>query len=58
MNDQDKVKRAQMMKDLNENFPSIIESITLQAKMTRVRYKALINEGFTVDEALKLCAIA
>lgn len=37
------------------NLPDMIEFYNYESKLVRSRYLALIKEGFTEDQALKLC---
>ncbi|CAG0966393.1 hypothetical protein MTYP_01016 [Methylophilaceae bacterium] len=46
---------AQELKTLKDNIPAMLELQRLQAKMMREKFLALINEGFTEEQALKLC---
>lgn len=48
-------KIAQDMKMLQNNMPALIDAARLQARLTRVRYLALVAEGFTETQALQLC---
>jgi hypothetical protein len=41
---------------LNE-IPNMIEHIQIMAQLTKVKYDALIAEGFTETQALELCKI-
>lgn len=46
---------AQEIKRLRDNLPAMLELQRLQAKMMREKFLALIKEGFTEEQALKLC---
>lgn len=48
-------KIAQDMRVLKDNMPALIDAARMQAKLVRVRYLALVAEGFTEDQALELC---
>lgn len=52
------VALAQAVKDMRERMPALLELNLLQAKLIRAKYLALVSEGFTPDQALKLCAQA
>jgi hypothetical protein len=59
MNDDDKRERqqvttAQLLKQAQENFPAQIELERYLAKLTRIKYLALVEEGFTESQALDL----
>ncbi|MGK5020734.1 hypothetical protein [Janthinobacterium sp. LB2P10] len=41
--------------DLLDNWPMQIEIIAWKAKESRAKYLALLREGFTEDQAIKLC---
>ncbi len=55
MSEKENAKIAMDIKDLKENLPALIELNQLQAKLMRVKFMALINEGFTIDQSLVLC---
>jgi len=57
MKDEDKprVALAQLVRDLREQLPAHIELAQLQAKISRAKYLALVNQGFTEVQALELC---
>lgn len=45
-------------KDFEEfkaSFDTILEFYKYEAKITRTRYLALVEEGFTEEEAMELC---
>jgi hypothetical protein len=43
---------------MREELPAQLEYIELQAHLTRARYMALLKQGFTHDDALRLCTQA
>lgn len=49
-----KNEAKEALRELREALPEYIKSLTLIAQMTRAKYKALIAEGFTPEEALEL----
>jgi len=59
VNDQERVKKAQALKNLREiiaeEWPAELERFAILAKLLRAKYLALIKEGFTPAEALELC---
>lgn len=57
MEDPDKSKKdfSTAVKYLQENILASIDFEKYNAKMRKVRYDALIAEGFTKNEALLLC---
>ena len=60
-NDTNKLLRDIKLKDiasrLSEELPMLILSFEWQAKCHKVKYDALIKEGFTAGEALELCKV-
>lgn len=59
MNDDDKRERqqvtvAQLLKKAKEDFPAQVELEQYLAKLTRIKYLALVGEGFTETQALDL----
>jgi hypothetical protein len=54
MTDQERVKSAQALKAIKEDWPAIVERYALFAAMHRTKYLALIKEGFTPEQALEL----
>ena len=53
--DKPKVALAQAVRELRENIAAHIELNQLQARLTWVKYQALLKEGFTEAQALMLC---
>ena len=53
--DADKVSMAQAVKNMLENMPALMEFERVNARLTRAKYLALVEQGFTKDEALALC---
>lgn len=53
--EEQKVEMAKQLKNIRENLPAHIDLMLLDAKMTRVRFMALVTEGFTEAQALELC---
>lgn len=48
---------AALMRDiqaLKHNLPEFLESVSIQAKITRHKFEALKKEGFTDEQALEL----
>jgi hypothetical protein len=43
------------LRDMIANMATTLQFIEISAKMTRVKYNALIKEGFTESQALELC---
>lgn len=48
-------KLAEAVRDLRKNLPNLIVAQELHAQVTRAKFVALVNQGFTVAEALELC---
>lgn len=46
---------AQILKNMRETWPLQLDIFALKAKTARARYLALRAEGFSFDEALRLC---
>jgi len=53
--DKQKVTLAQSVRELRENIPAMIELTKLNAQITRVKYLSLVEQGFSTDQAHKLC---
>lgn len=53
--DAKRVTFAQLMARAKEEMPAQIEFEQFQAKLKRVRFLALIAEGFTETQAMDLC---
>lgn len=49
------MKLTKILNDLREELPVQIKLSVEMAKLTRARYKALIDSGFSKTEALQLC---
>lgn len=54
-NERARAKSAQELKQLQSNMPHLMEAERLLAKVKRVKYVALVMEGFTESQALDLC---
>jgi hypothetical protein len=54
MTDQERVKSAQALKAIKEDWPAIVERYALFAAMHRAKYLALVKEGFAPEQALEL----
>lgn len=55
MTDDQKVKSAQALKELRENLPAAMEAMALSAEYTRLKYLALVKQGFSEIQAIELC---
>ena len=55
MTDKEKVAAAQAIKKVRDNWPMLLEQITISARLAKAKYDALLKEGFTSDQALELC---
>jgi hypothetical protein len=55
MTEEERVKQAKLMKDALNDMAYEVERQTLLAKVCRIRYTALLKEGFTPGQALVLC---
>lgn len=57
--EQEKVRAglAQLLRNLRETWPLQLDLIGFKAKTVRARFLALLAEGFSVDEALRLCVL-
>lgn len=47
-------KVAEMLRNVEKNFPVEIEVARISAKLAMIKYKAYKTEGFTPEEALQL----
>ncbi len=57
-NEAQKVEIAKQLKQTRENLPAFIDLVKMQAQMLRIRYLALVAEGFSEAQALELCKVA
>jgi len=48
---------AQAVKAMRENLPALEDMHRLTSHLMRIRYDALLSEGFTPEQALFLCKI-
>lgn len=55
--DQSRLLLARMVKETQENLLAIEDLHRINCRLIRVKYEALIEQGFTVDQALVLCRI-
>lgn len=46
---------AMLLKSMRETWPLQLDIIAFKAKTARARYLALRAEGFSFDEAIRLC---
>lgn len=53
--DASSVKRAQLIREINENMVAEVELQRALAKLTRIKFDALMAAGFTEFQALHLC---
>lgn len=53
--DKNRVQLAQNIKSIQDNMAAHIELSKMQAKLKRIRYDALIEQGFNEQQALILC---
>lgn len=49
------VELAQAVTFFQENMPALIAKLKIDAKLHRAKYAALLEEGFTDEQALELC---
>lgn len=45
---------AAAMAQLERNLPDLLKALEINAKLTSAKFKALVSEGFTREEALEL----
>ncbi len=55
MNDKEHAALALSIRNLRENLPALMELKQIDAKLARVKFLALVQEGFTEQQALELC---
>lgn len=55
MSEKDNAALAQSVKTLRDNLPAMMELKQLDAKLCRVKFLALVEQGFTEQQALELC---
>ena len=48
------VHLAQAIKTMAKNIPALLELSTLEARVTRHKFMALVREGFTEAQAIEL----
>jgi hypothetical protein len=48
-------KMADLLRSFRNDLPNLIQIQALQAQVTRAKFVALVESGFTVAEALELC---
>ena len=48
-------KFRQLLRDMKANLEVTLEYEVIRAQVTRVRYEALLKQGFTEAQALELC---
>ena len=53
--DAGRVTRAQLIREINENMAAEVELQRALAKLTRIKFDALIGVGFTELQAVLLC---
>lgn len=53
--DKNHISMAQAVKNMRENLISILEYNKLNAKVIRAKYLALLENGFTEEQAIQLC---
>lgn len=47
----------QALREVRDALPDYIEYIKIDAQVRRERFKALIEQGFTKDQAIELCKL-
>jgi len=55
MNDNERVKHAQLVKQAEEDMPHSLATYGFAAKLIRARYELLLKQGFSEQQALYLC---
>lgn len=53
--DKRRAELAQLVRDMRDGLSAHVELAQLMAKLTRAKFIALVEQGFTVDQALMLC---
>jgi len=48
-------KQRAALEELKRNLDVHIEFLGIQARCTRIKYQALVSQGFTEAQALELC---
>lgn len=51
----DGAKLVSAIQEMEARFPATIELIQYQARVARIKYLALVEQGFTSSEAAALC---
>lgn len=51
----DRAALAQSVKNMRENLPALMEFEQLQARLSRHKFQALVEAGFSEQQALELC---
>lgn len=53
--DNSEKSQKQLNIDMKEQLDDFIDTMVIQARLTKAKYDSLIAEGFTKQEALELC---